>query len=254
MNFYFELLHGTFSLFHILFMIFGTAFLVVSMILLHKYVKEEKAQRIVLMIAAGLTLFIAILNRIWATIGDVQDGHSWLMFLPHSVCSLAVFVITISVLVGKKNNAVSYSAFIYALFGGFSNIVYPDTLNEYPGLPFRTLTSLFFHFFMFWLVIYMLLIGYFKFTMKKIYYPLIFYCVAITLGVFEMQNLGFAPKECMNIGASLLDSFPILTSWYALGIGFFLGHVIYTIIHNLVVDKMTLKQILTFQDPPQLAA
>ena len=228
-------------------MVLAIVVFVVSLFFVIRKVKDEKKQRLAGLIVASLELVFVLITRFGDTIWDVNniEGATWWWLIPHSLCSFCSLVISLTYILGKKDNPIIYALFICGFLGGLSNIFYPDFLNDQPISEIRTFAALLHHLSMAWLTFYLAATGYFKVSMRKLHYFPIAYAIMVMLAVFEIQVLHF--NDSMNVAKPLLKDLPVLTSWYVLGIAMFGANIIFTVLYNKFHDKMSFKDIFTFK-------
>ena len=166
---------------------------VVSLVLIKKFVKDEKVLTIIIKSVAG-ALFLAIL---WNRISIAIKNSNALYLIPDTFCGLSS---TISYLGGV---------------GGLISIIYPDFLSQNPSFFYSpTISGLLHHTIMFYLVILMLLTKWFVPTLKKWAWLPLGLCCVMTYGLFLMSALGFS--GAMNITYPLLKG--TIFSWWFTGI------------------------------------
>lgn len=217
---------GVFCPMHIIYLIVTLLLTIIGTLIIIYKVKSEKTKTYIITISAIL-LFIAIsVNRISVTYMQVKnDGDSWIRLLPNTFCGLASLLLSVTVLVSKKdnlkNNVVLHFVCYYGFFGAIASDIYPDYLESQTFTDIRSLTGLLHHSLMLWLICCLLATKRIKPDIKKfICYPA-GYAIVMILGVFEKYVLKF--NHAMNIGSPLISSLPILTSWYIIGIVSTLG-------------------------------
>ena len=109
-----------FGIEHILYIVITTVVAVVGLLLAKKYAKSEKAQTLVLKgIAAAL--FAAIMaNRLSQVFR--YDTVRWYCIIPDSFCGMTSLVLSLAVLLGKKDNDVLHFVWLLGIFGGISTV------------------------------------------------------------------------------------------------------------------------------------
>lgn len=184
---------------------------ITSYILILKFVKDEKILNIIIKCVAGALLLAVCWNRICVAL----KNNDPIYLIPDSICGTSSFILSISVLVSKRNAGVlhyiSYAAFI----GGLATIIYPDFIGQdisffYPA----TISGLLHHTLMVYLVVLMLLTKWFVPTLKKWAWLPLGLCCVMTYGLFLMSALGFS--GAMNITKPLLEG--TIFSWWFTGI------------------------------------
>lgn len=181
---------------------------ITSYILILKFVKDEKILNIIIKCVAGALLLAVCWNRICI----VLKNNDPIYLIPDSICGTSSFILSISVLVSKRNAGVlhyiSYAAFI----GGLATIIYPDFIGQdisffYPA----TISGLLHHTLMVYLVVLMLLTKWFVPTLKKWYYFPLGVCCVTTYGVFLLTALKI--NNPLNLTGPILEG-TILTWWF----------------------------------------
>ena len=132
--------------------------------------------------------------------------------IPNSFCGLSSLLLSISVLVGKKDNWFFHFICYLGFIGGLITLIYPDFLGQNQSFLYpATISGLLHHTIMFYLVLIMIITKYFVPTLKKWYYlPLGLACV-MTYGLFLLDAVGHT--TAMNITTPLLEG-TILTWWF----------------------------------------
>ena len=241
------------SVFHIVYMVLIIPIIVVSLILIKKYVKNEKALTWI-MRGAGILLFILIVtNHIDVVRFDVEIDHrtenifghetpaTWAMvWLPFTLCSLSSLVMPFSTFM-KKDNWLAHTFYLIAILGGVANIIYPEYLDTQYIYQYRTWSALAHHVLSMWLALLMLLTGFVKPSMRKIHYLPIGLMFTVVLGVFELQVLHF--DEAFNIPNPIAKVF----YWYLVDLGLILFNFIWVLLFEKLVYKKTFKEIFTFK-------
>ena len=205
---------------HILYIIISTLVAATALLLCKKHAKTERAQKIVLLVLAAL-LFVAILtNRLSQVFryGQVR----WYCIIPDSFCGMTSLVLSLGVLLGKKNNNSLHFTWLLALFGGISTVAYATFLDQdvsFFYLP--TISGLLHHSLSATLTVALLMFKYIDITYKKWYCTFFGFTAYLTVGAFLMQT--FHMSDAFHIAEPLIPGTP-LTAWvmapmYAVGYG-----------------------------------
>ena len=241
---------GTWGIFHIVYFVISTILLIASLILIKRLVKNEKSKVILVKVFAAILLALIITNRIAYTVQYVSiepiEGITWLYIFPETLCAVCAFVLSISLLFFKKDNHATHAIMYMALAGALLAVFYPTFLNEQGLWELGTMTSLLYHTFMLFLVFLVVVLNYVKPTTKKWFYQPITYMLIICYGLFYLNVLMPSIKDIfpvMNINLPLLTSQPILTSWWMLGIGYFLFEMTFLLIYDHFINKKDFKTI-----------
>lgn len=148
-----------------------------------KFLKDEKQQTLLIKIVA-IILFITILtNRI--VLVFEYDKPDWTKLLTDTFCSTSSYVLSLSILLGKKDNIVLHFAWLISLVGGSIVTFYADFLGQNPSFLYPpTIFGLLHHTISAILVILILMFKYIHITYKKSYIVLIGFSGYLLLGFF----------------------------------------------------------------------
>ena len=205
---------------HILYIIISTLVAATALLLCKKHAKTERAQKIVLQVLAAL-LFIAILTNRLSQVFR-YDQVRWYCIIPDSFCGMTSLVLSLGVLLGKKNNNILHFTWLLALFGGISTVAYATFLDQdvsFFYLP--TISGLLHHSLSATLTVALLMFMYIDITYKKWYCTFFGFTAYLTVGAFLMQT--FHMSDAFHIAEPLIPGTP-LTAWvmapmYAVGYG-----------------------------------
>ena len=216
---------GTFSLFHIIYMLIAVPLFVGGLILIKKFVKSEKTINLILDIAAGVLLTIVVIERIDIVYENLKEGttyvvfgetrgYNWWMLLPDSICGLCSLLLPFFIWFKRKgNNYLVESLFTVIMIGTLVNIFYPSYINDEPINQVRCWGGLVHHYISGFLAMLMLLFHKFEPSIKRWYLNIIALTVIIAYGYFCITVLKFA--KCMYIEAPLFESVPF-SRWYGM--------------------------------------
>ena len=220
---------------HILIIVFAILAVSVSLVLIKLFVKKEKTLLWIIRIAGLVLLTTIIVNHIDVVRYEVdieknvgivfgkEVPYTWLMVaLPFTLCSFSSLLLPFGCFM-KKDNFIVHALYPLAIMGGIVNIFIPNYLGNQGFFEIRTWTGLLHHILSMWIVLLMLLTGFIKPVMKKIYYQPIMLLMIIVLGLIELQGLHFA--EAMAIETDLSGFM-----WYHLCLGLILADFIFTFI------------------------
>ena len=237
---------------HILIIVFALISVTVSLVLIKLFVKSEKALLWIIRIAGMVLLTTIIVNHIDVVRFDVEiekdvvmvfgkeTPYTWAMVaLPFTFCSFSSLLIPFGTFM-KKDNFIVHALYPVAIMGGIVNIFIPNYLGNQGFFEVRTWTALIHHILSMWIVLLMLLTGFIKPVMKKIYYQPIMLMIMIVLGLIELQGLHFG--EAMAIESDLSGFM-----WYHLCLGLILADFIFTFIMEKFVYKKKIKEIFNFK-------
>jgi len=180
-----------------------------ALIFSKKYAKTEKQKRAVIKCMA-LLLFAAIMaNRLSQVFRF--DTVRWYCVIPDSVCGMTSFVLSLSALAGKKNNAVYHATWLLAIFGGISTVIYATFVGQGPTIFYLpTISGLLHHSLSALLAIMLLMFGQIDITYKKWHCTFFGFTAYVALGAFLMQ--AFDLSDAFHIAEPLLSDTP-LTIW-----------------------------------------
>ena len=174
-----------------------------------RFAKTERAKTWVVKIAAAVLFAIIFTNRL-ALVFE-YDIPNWKKLITDSVCSTSSYVLSISLLVGKKNNNVLHFIWFVALAGGTITTFYPNFIGQNPSFLYPpTILGMMHHTWSAIVVVLMFLFGYFEITYKKWYCTLFGFTAYLTYGAFLMCVLGYGNPFYMT--APALDG-TIFTIW-----------------------------------------
>lgn len=205
---------------HILYIIISTLVAATALLLCKKHAKTERAQKIVLLVLAAL-LFAAILTNRLSQVFR-YDQVRWYCIIPDSFCGMTSLVLSLGVLLGKKNNNILHFTWLLALFGGISTVAYATFVDQdisFFYLP--TISGLLHHSLSATLTVALLMFKYLDITYKKWYCTFFGFTAYLTVGAFLMQT--FHMSDAFHIAEPLIPGTP-LTAWvmapmYAVGYG-----------------------------------
>ena len=205
---------------HWIYLAVSTLFSVAVLTMGKKFAKTERTQSIFLK-SLALALLIAILmNRLSQVFryGLVR----WEQIIPDSFCGMSSLVLSLAVLLGKKDNPVLHFVWFLALVGGVITLAYPTFIGQGPTVFYLpTISGLLHHSFAVIVVIALLLFEQIRITYKKWYYSLFGFTCYLTVGAFLMSV--FSVPDAFHIVEPMLEDTP-LTVWvvgpiYAAGYG-----------------------------------
>lgn len=213
---------------HILYLIISFVIMAISIILTKKFVKNDKVLTIIIKSIAGVLLLTVILNRLFIVF--VQETPNWLDFIPNTYCGLSSYVLALSVLLTKRNSSILHFVVYIAFVGGLATMFYPDFIGQANSIFYsKTITGLLHHTLQVFLILMMMINGYFKTDIKKWYcVPLGLACY-MTWGLFLNDIIGIS---AMQIGRDF-EGISGLT-WFSVGMIFFFAYAVYVISYELV--------------------
>ena len=194
---------------HVLYIVISTVIAVVGLLLAKKYAKTDRSKHVVLKVIA-LLLFASILTNRLSQVFRYNMVR-WNQLIPDSFCGMTSLVLSLAVLLGKKDNCALHFTWLLGLFGGISTVVYPTFVSQdmsFFYLP--TISGLLHHSFSAIMVIAILMFKHVHITYKKWYCTLFGFTCYLTVGAFLMQTFGFS--DAFHIAEPLLEGTPF-TAW-----------------------------------------
>ena len=175
---------------HITYLLVCSVIAVMVCVRCARYAKNEAAQNRIIKCAA-LLLFLTILCSRLALVfaGETAD---WLKLIPDSFCSASSYILSLSLLFGKRDNDFLHFVWLPSLAGGLIATFYPDFLADYPsflhpstffGLLHHTLSAV--------IVLLLLMLRYMTITYKKWYCMMLGFAFYLALGAFLIFVCGY---------------------------------------------------------------
>ena len=166
-------------------------------------------------------LFVWILINRLSQVYRYSDVR-WEQIIPDSFCGMTSLVLSLSVLFGKKDNAVYHFTWFLGLVGALITVFNPTFLDQGPTVFYLpTISGLLHHSFALVVVAALLIFKQINITYKKWYCTFFGFTAYLTVGAFQMSVFGF--PDSFHIVEPILSETP-LTAWvmaplYALGYG-----------------------------------
>lgn len=209
------ILEKVFGLEHVTYLIIVSILFTISFYLINRIKNDLFKVKCIIKISAFILLILIVTNRISITYYEVvvnkTEGYNWSFVIPSSWCGMTSLLLSLALLFGKKDNAVLHFICYLGIFGGPLSVLYPYFIKTQGFFEIRSLTGLFHHTLMFWLIIVCILTKYFRPTIKKWYYYPIGFSLLLLFGLFELKVLNF--PTAMQLDAPLVDG-AVITSWY----------------------------------------
>lgn len=184
------------------------ALAIAAIVLILKYVKTEKTLSMIMRIIGGV-LFICIL---WNRISICVSHKNALLLIPDTFCGISSLVLSLALLLGKRDNIVFHFICYLGFIGGLIVVVYPDFIGQASSIFYPdTISGLLHHSIMFYTILIMTITKYFVPTIKKWYALPLGLCCVVTLGIFEITVLD--SNDAMQIFNPLLPD-TIFTWWF----------------------------------------
>lgn len=200
---------NVFGAVHWIYLLITIPLSVVGLFCAKKFAKSEKSQQIVLKSIAGMLLVWILINRLSQVFryGLVR----WDQIIPDSFCGMTSLVLSLAVLLGKKDNVVLHFTWFLALIGATITIFYPTFLDQGPSVFYLpTISGLLHHSFSLVMVVALLLFNQIHITYKKWYCSLFGFAMYFTVGAFQMSVFGFV--DAFHIVEPMISGTP-LTAW-----------------------------------------
>ena len=155
-----------------------------------KYAKTERTQALVIKCAAAVLFAVILANRL-ALVFE-YDTVNWKKLLTDSFCSTSSYILSLALLLGKRNNNVLHFIWMVALAGGSIVTFYADFIGQNPSFLYPpTILGMAHHTISAIVVILVLMFGYVELTYKKWYCTLIGFTCYLSYGAFLMCVLGY---------------------------------------------------------------
>ena len=149
------------------------------------FIKSEKGKTIVIKSAAAILFLIIFTNRL-ALVFEYENVR-WIKLLTDSFCSTSSYVLSLALLIGKKNNKVLHFIWLVALAGGVITTFYPNFIGQHPSFMYPpTILGMMHHTWSAIVVILMFMFGYLELKYKKWYCTLIGFMAYLSYGSFLM--------------------------------------------------------------------
>ena len=216
-----------------------------------KFAKSEKSQKIILKSIAGMLLVWILINRLSQVFryGLVR----WNQIIPDSFCGMTSLVLSLAVLLGKKNNNVLHFTWFLALVGAVITLAYPTFLDQGPTVFYLpTISGLLHHSLALVMVVALLLFNQIHITYKKWYCSLFGFTAYLTVGAFQMSVFGFSDSFHI-VEPMLSDTF--LTVWGIAPI-YIVGYSVVILAIELVrrhKSRKAVRSVKSEDDEPEIA-
>ena len=116
---------------HIIYIIVSITVAFLVCFLSKRFAKTDKTKTLVIKIAAAVLFVIIFTNRL-ALVFEYEKAD-WMELITDSVCSTTSYVLSISLLVGKKDNKILHFIWLVALGGGVITTFYPNFIGQHPS-------------------------------------------------------------------------------------------------------------------------
>lgn len=207
---------------HILYVAISAALMTISIILIKRFVKNDKDLRLVIRII-GLFLLAAI---IWNRISICLVARSFKSLLPNTFCGSSSLFLALSAIFLPRNHKVFHCVAYVGFVGALLTLIYPDFIGQADSIFYsKTISGLVHHTIMFFLVLVMFITKYIEPDIKQIPIMMIGLSFYITYGVFLITILDYS--DSMQIYHPILEGTPF--NWLGLGVIFIAVYIIFLI-------------------------
>ena len=160
----------------------------------------------------GGLLFCCVLWN-WTTLA-VKNSNA-LNLIPDTFCGISSVILSLSMLIGGKDNKFFHFICYLGFVGGLVTVVYPDFIGQSDSIFYpATISGLLHHTVMLYAIVLMIITKYFVPTIKKWYILPLGLCCIMTLGIFEITVLDFG--DAMQIFKPILPDTPLY--WWFCGL------------------------------------
>ncbi len=220
---------------HLTYVIISLAVAIIVCICAKKFAKTEKSQNIIIK-CAGILLFIVIFaNRLVLVFEG--DTANWKKLITDSFCSTSSYVLSLTLIFGKKDNKILHFVWFISLVGGIITTFAPNFIDQNPSFLYPpTILGLLHHTLQAIIVILLLELKYINLKLSYWYCTVIGFLFYFTYGSFLMCVLDFSNPFYMTSPA--ISGTPF-TAWVIAPIYFIVYFVILAIV--VVVRKKKVK-------------
>ncbi len=202
---------------HFLYLGVVLALMIPGLILIRRFLKEEKQVDRLLKIIGFVLLAAITWNRI--SVAAYRDGFD--SILPGTFCGSSSLALALAAIFLRRNHAAFHCIAYTGLLGGLLTLIYPDYIGQASSIFFpMTISGLVHHTIMAFLVTVMLMTGFLKPELRKWYILPLGLCVYMTYGLFLITVLGYG--DAMYIHEPILEGTPL--NWIVLGVIFITLH------------------------------
>ena len=196
---------------HIIYLLTTFSVSAVGLYFAKKYAKTERSQSIVLKSIAALLLICLVTNRL--SLVFRYSTVQWERIIPDSFCGMTSLVLSLSVLFGKRDNAVYHFVWSLGIVGSLVTIFYPTFLNQSTSIFYLpTISGLLHHSVTLVMISALFMFKQIYVTYKKWYCTLFGFTAYLTVGAFQMSVFGY--EDAFHIVKPFLGGTP-LTAWVA---------------------------------------
>ena len=170
---------------HLIYVIISVVLTIAICVLAKVFAKTDKAKKIVVKCAGAILFLIIFANRL-ALVFE-YNRVNWMKLITDSFCSTSSYVLSLAILLGKRNNNVLHFVWLISLAGGTITTFAPNFIGQNPSfLYLPTILGLMHHTFSVVVVILMLMFNYVNISYKKWYCTLWGFVSYLAFGAFLM--------------------------------------------------------------------
>lgn len=200
------------------------------------YAKSSKAKTIIVKSLAACLLVAIVTNRF--SIVFKTNPAEWKWIIPDSLCGISSVAMSVTVLLGKRNNVCLHAVWLVALLCGSLVTVYPDFLGQNPSFMYLpTITGLLHHSLAAVVSISLFVFNYIELSYKKWQSVILGFMCYLAMGAFLITVIGH--DDAIHMINPILPNTP-LTIWFVAPLYFVLYAIIILIV-ELVRKKKNKK-------------
>ena len=219
---------------HLIYILVSITVAIIVCILAKRLAKTDKEKTIVIKIAAAILFIIIFTNRL-ALVFEYEKAD-WMKLITDSVCSTSSYVLSISLLIGKKDNKILHFIWLIALGGGTITTFYPNFIGQHPSFLYPpTILGMMHHTWSAIVIILVFFMDYLHLTYKKWYCTLFGFTSYLAYGSFLMCVLKFNNPFYMT--APAIDG-TIFTIWVMIPIYLTVYVIILLIVELIKRNKL----------------
>ncbi len=207
---------GLYGLYHIIYIFLSYSLIAFGLVLTTLHPMRDNTRFWFLKILGGILLTLLVINRItvikWYV--DNNSGYRWIHVIPNTWCSAATLVLSLSLLISKKENIFYHFCVYLNIYGGIFTTLLPTYLNDQGFFEIRTFSSLLYHSLAFFVALFLFLQKYIHPSFRK--------SLAFPIGMAIIMLIGYFQKFvmryplAMQVKEPFVDHGPyhFITAWY----------------------------------------
>ena len=221
---------------HFLYLLVSFPIFILSIYLIKKYIKTERALRKTVTIVGIIYIIVLVWNRIVTSIYLVGWSH----FLPNLYCGISGIALSISMIFLKKDHIAFHCIVYISILGGLLTMIYPDFIVKGSSLFFMpTISGLIHHSLLLFVPIMLIVMGYVKPNVKKYLVLPLGMSLYISLGVFQITVMGY--EDAMYIFEPVLQN--TMFNWFGLAILFLPAHFLFLFVWQYIPARFIPKDL-----------